>query len=83
MVLVPVGEHDRVDALPLEVGDVGQDEVDAQMLVAREGETRVHDDDVAAVLVDGHVLADFAETAERDDAQAHARECMRARGPSG
>ena len=63
----------------LEVGDVGQDEVDAEVLVAREREPGVDDDDVAAVLVDGHVLADLAEAAERDDAQAHARECMRVR----
>ncbi len=63
----------------LEVADVGQDEVDAEVLVAREREAGVDDDDLVAVLVDGHVLADLAEAAERDDPQAHARECMRAR----
>ena len=47
----------------------GQDEVDAEVLVAREREPGVDDDDLAAVLVDGHVLADLAEAAERDDAQ--------------
>ena len=30
---------------------------------------------VVAVLVDGHVLADLAEAAERDDPQSHAAEC--------
>ena len=40
------------------------------MLVPREREPRVDDDDLAAVLEDGHVLADLAEAAERDDADA-------------
>ena len=37
------------------------------MLVAREREPGVDDDDLVADLVDGHVLADLAEAAERDD----------------
>ena len=76
MILVPVREHDRAHhLLPLaEVGEVGQDEVDAEMLVAREREPGVDDDDRAVRLVDGHVLADLAEAAERDDpAYAHGR----------
>jgi hypothetical protein len=47
------------------------------VLVARKREPGVDDDEIAAVLVDGHVLADLAETAEWDDPQAHARECIR------
>jgi serine protease AprX len=39
------------------------------MLVAREGETGVDDHDLAADLVDHHVLAHFAEASERDDSQ--------------
>ena len=73
VVLVPVREHDRVDAAVAEVADVRQDEVDAEVLVAREGQPGVDDHDVVAVLVDGHVLADLAEAAERNDAKAHAR----------
>ena len=59
----------------LEVADVREEEIDTEMLVAREREPRVDDDDLAARLVHGHVLADLAETAERDDAQrvAHVR----------
>jgi hypothetical protein len=33
------------------------------VLVAWEREAGVHDDDLTAVLVDGHVLADLAEAA--------------------
>ena len=76
VVLVAVREHDAADhRLALaQVRDVGQDEVDAEMLVAREREAGVDDDDRAVGLVDGHVLADLAEAAERDDpADAHRR----------
>ena len=76
VILVPVREDDGVDAAVAEVADVRQDEIDAEVLVARESETRVHDHDVVAVLVDGHVLADLAEAAKRNDAKAHAAECM-------
>ncbi len=76
VILVPVREHDRAHhLLPLaEVREVGQDEVDAEMLVAREREPGVDDDDRSVRLVDGHVLADLAEAAERNDpAHAHRR----------
>ncbi len=48
-------------------GDVGQHEVDAEHLVARELDAAVDDHDLPAVLDGGHVLADLTETAERDD----------------
>ncbi len=70
VILVPVREHDRAHhLLPLtQVREVGQDEVDAEMLVPRERKPRVDDEDRSVGLVDGHVLADLAEAAERDDA---------------
>ena len=53
----------------LQVAEVGQDQVDAEVLVAREREPGVDDDRLAADLEDGHVLADLAEAAERDHPQ--------------
>ena len=52
MVLVPVREHDCPDlALTLaQVLEVGQNEVDAEVLVAREGEAGVDDDDPVVAL---------------------------------
>src|SRR5215211_1308812 len=41
----------------------------ADMLVPREGKTSVDDDDLAVEVVDGHVLADLSDAAQRDDAQ--------------
>ena len=72
VILVAVRQDDGSDVPTLEVADVGQQEVDAEMLVAREGEPGVHDDDLACGLVHGHVLPDLAEAAERDDSQAFA-----------
>ena len=71
MVLVAVGQHDRLDVVdpPAQVGEVGQDEVDAEHLGGREHQAGVDDDDPAVVLDDGHVLADLPEPAERQDPQ--------------
>ena len=80
VVLVRVREHDRADLLVAQVAEVREDHVDAEVLVAREGHAGVDDDPLAADLVDRHVLAHLAETAERDHAQyvAHrARQCRR------
>ena len=53
----------------LEVGRIRDDEVYAEHVVVRERDAAVDDDDIPAVLVDGHVLADLVETAERYDLQ--------------
>ncbi len=76
VILVAVREDHRADESTLEVADVRQEEIDAEVLVAREREPRVDDDDLVADLVHGHVLADLAEAAERDDPErvAHAAE---------
>ena len=70
MILVAVREHDAADhVLALaEIAEVRQHEIDAEVLVAREGEAGVDDDDRVVRLVGGHVLPDLAEAAERDDA---------------
>ncbi len=66
-----MGDQERLDlgAALLEVGDVGDDEVDAEHLLVGEHQAAVDDDDVVAVLEHVHVLADLADAAERDDAE--------------
>ena len=79
VVLVAVGEHDAVDvveAVP-DVVEVGQDQVDAGLEVLGEQHAAVDDQQPAGVLEDGHVAADLAEPAERDDAQAAGRQLRR------
>ena len=69
VILVAVREDDGPQRARrvAQVAEVGQHEVDAHHLVAREAETRVDQDALAVLLDHGHVLADLAETAERDD----------------
>ena len=83
VVLVTMGQYDRPNLAPLQVADIGQEEIDSQVLVAREGEARVDDEDLARGLVHGHVLADLAEAAERDDPQRVAHLLVYARGYRG
>src|SRR3972149_5912618 len=58
-----------------DVGDVRDDQIDAQHLLLGEHEAGVDDDEVFAKLEDHHVLADLAEAAQGDYAQlfGHAR----------
>ena len=69
VVLVGVGDQERPDVglALLEVGDVGNDEVDPEHLLVGEHQPAVDHDDVVAVLEHVHVLADLADAAERDD----------------
>ena len=69
VILVTVRQDDRAQRARriAQVAEVGQHEVDAQHLVAREAEPGVDQDALAVLLDHGHVLADLAETAERDD----------------
>ena len=71
VVLVAVREHDAddvVEAVP-DGREVGQDQVDAGLVLLGEQHAAVDDEQLAVELVDGHVAADLAETAERDDAE--------------
>ena len=71
VVLVAVGDEDAPDPVLVldEVGEVGDDHVDAVHVVVGEAHAAVHHDDVAAVLVDGQVLADLVQTAQGNNFQ--------------
>ena len=51
------------------VGCIGDDQVYARHVVARENRTQIDHDDVVLIFVDRHVLADFAQSAQRNDAK--------------
>ena len=79
VVLVAVGQHERVDvveAVPDRV-EVGQDQVDARVVLLGEEHPAVDDQQAPVVLEDGHVAADLAEAAERDHPQAALGQCRR------
>jgi hypothetical protein len=51
------------------MGEVGQHEVDAEVLVAREGQPGVDDQGLVPGFEDGAVLADLAEAAKGNHSQ--------------
>ncbi len=79
VVLVAVGEHQGLDvAEPVSNGrEVGEDQVDAGVVVLGEQDPAVDDEQPAGVLEDGHVAPDLAEPAERDDPERSLRQLGR------
>ena len=71
VVFVAVGENDGADALAVldEVGNVGDDDVDAEEFGFGEHQAGIDDDNVVAPAHGHAVHAELAETAERDDLQ--------------
>ena len=69
VVLVPVGEDEGDDVVEavLDVGEVGQDEVDAGLVVLGKEDAAVDDEELAVHLVDGHVAPDLAEASQWHD----------------
>ena len=74
VVLVGVREDhaDEGDPLLLQVREVGQHEIDPEMLVPGEREPGVDEEAALVRLEQGHVLADLAQPAQRDDAKRRA-----------
>ena len=71
VVLVRMREQHRAHLLRAvaQVREVREDEIDAEMLVARERQAGVDDHDLVVELVDRQVLSDLSEAPERDDPQ--------------
>ena len=71
VVLVAVGDEQapQTGLVLHQIRHVRYHAVDAVHIVAGEGHAAVHHDDLAAVLIGGHVLADLVETAQGDDFQ--------------
>ncbi|BAS08305.1 hypothetical protein AHiyo4_17270 [Arthrobacter sp. Hiyo4] len=69
MVLVAVGQdngHDVVETV-LDVGEIGQDQVNAGLGLLREEDTTVHDEQFSVDFEYGHVPADLPQSAQRND----------------
>ena len=67
VVLVPMREHERRHALLLQLGQVGNDEIDAEDLAFRERHAGI-DDETRVAAHEGHeVHAELSEAPERDD----------------
>ncbi len=71
VVLVAVGQDDGDDVIEavLDVGEIGQDQVDAGLGFLGEEDAAVDDEQLAVDFEDGHVAADLPQSAERNDPQ--------------
>jgi hypothetical protein len=69
VVLVTVREHDADDVVETvtDGSEIGQDQVDARLVLLGEQYAAVDDEDLAVVLEDRHVAADLAQSSRRDD----------------
>src|SRR6185437_14326505 len=79
VILVAVGDHDRLDVLgPVaQIAEIREHQVDTEHVGGREAQPGVDHDDPAVVLDDRHVLPDLAQPAERQDPESavtHARD---------
>ena len=71
VVLVAVGDEQAPNPgfVLDEIRHIGDHAVDAVHVITGEGHTTVHHDDLTAVFIGGHVLADLVETAKGNDFQ--------------
>ena len=69
VVLVSVGDEETADTVCVldKIGHIGYEQVNAVHTVVREAHAAVDNDQLAAVLINGHILADLIETAKRDN----------------
>ena len=71
MILVAVGQHDRLHPIRTrgQIRDVGVDQVDAEHVAFGEHQAGIDHQNVIAAFQGHHVLADFAEAPQGDDAK--------------
>ena len=85
VVFVAVGDEQALDLLLIlhHEGEIRDDQIHAVHVAVREDETAVHDDHIAAALIDRHILAHFAQAAQRVDVDGHSGllGLLRAAGP--
>ena len=69
MVLVAMGQKYPAHPVDLvaQIGNIGDDQIDAEHVRLGKHQAAVDDDDVLAILEDGHVQADLPEPAEGDE----------------
>ena len=73
VVLVAVGDDHALDLILVlhHIGEVRDDQVDAEHIAVRENQATVHDQHIALAFIQGDVLAHFAQTAQGDDVHRH------------
>ena len=79
MILVTVGEHDRLDILKAvgDVFEVRQDQINPGMVILGKEHPTVDDQQPPGVLDDGHITTDLAQAPERHDPHGVLRQLRR------
>ena len=69
VILVAVGDDYALDPVLVlhHIGEIGDDQVDAEHLAVREDQAAVHQQHIPLTLIEGDVLAHFAQAAQGDD----------------
>ena len=73
MVFVAVGKAESPRTLckrSREVGDIGNNDVDAEHVRLGKHQAAIDNDDIIAILENGHIQTDFAQTSEGNDFEA-------------
>ena len=85
VVFVAVGQHDAFDVLQAitQNREVRQDHVDARLVLLREQQSTIDNQQFALVLEDGHIATDFSQPPDGDDAKTASRQCRRSRQRKG
>ena len=75
VVLVTVGDEQALDAILVfqHIGEIRNDQVNAEHVVVREHRTAVHQNHIPLALIQGDVLANLAQTAQRADVHGDGR----------
>jgi hypothetical protein len=66
MIFVTMGQEDRANLVPVidKIGHIRYNQINPQHIILRKGETGIENDDVIAILENGHILADFTQAAK-------------------
>ena len=69
VILMPVGDKQPPETVVVlhQIADIGDDAVNTVHIVTGECHAAVHHDDLTAVFISGHVLADLVEPAKGND----------------
>ena len=72
MILMAVGDEDGPDMVgPFhQIGNIGNNQVHAQLFLGGKLDAAVDDDNIVAALQGHHIFADFAQAAQGDDAES-------------
>ena len=73
VILMAVGDYHALDLILVlhHIGEVRNDQIDAEHVAVRKNQAAVHDEHVSLALIQGDVFAHFTQTAQRNNVHRH------------